>query len=78
MHLSRSVEAIDTVNYVNQLNKVERYGVIGTAVELFRSSIYDVKQFVSLNTKNSTLKNTIIGVPQGGISVFLISLHLYK
>lgn len=60
-------KAFDTVNHELLLEKLEKYGIRGSVLELIRSYLSDRKQRVRIDDKTSTVKIINTGVPQGTI-----------
>jgi hypothetical protein len=58
-------KAFDTVDHEILLYKLERYGIRGIALSLFRSYLTDRKQNVMIGDKKSELMPVEVGVPQG-------------
>ena len=60
-------KAFDTVNHKILLQKLYSYGIRGTALEWLRSYLANRKQYVCVDSENSSQKVTNIGVPQGSV-----------
>ena len=60
-------KAFDSVNHKILLSKLEHYGVLGCALEWFRSYLSARKQYVSVNESNSNLLSITFGVPHGSV-----------
>ena len=60
-------KAFDMVEYPILLEKLNQYGIRGTALEWFRSYLHNREQFVSVSGVDSTKKALKYGVPQGSI-----------
>jgi len=60
-------KAFDTVNHDILLNKLDHYGIRGTALHWFHSYLSDRKQFVFHNGESSKLQSINCGVPQGSV-----------
>ena len=60
-------KAFDTINHLIMTNKLENYGVHGTALSWFEDYLTNRKQYVSFQSKNSQQLNIRCGVPQGSI-----------
>ena len=68
-------KAFDTVNHKLLLDKLEKYGIRGSVLELIRSYLTGRKQKVRIDDKTSTEKIIDTGIPQGTI---LGPLLLYR
>ena len=60
-------KAFDTVNSNILFKKLFKLGIRNNELLWFKNYLSDRKQFVSVNGKISSLKNVILGVPQGSI-----------
>ena len=60
-------KAFDTVNHEILINKMDHYGIRGTAKTLFTSFLTKRNQYVSINNVSSTTKRINCGVPQGSV-----------
>jgi hypothetical protein len=60
-------KAFDTINHDILLNKLEYYGITGTANNLLKSYLRDRTQYVEFDSAKSNTLNNNIGVPQGSI-----------
>ena len=71
-------KAFDTVDHAYLLQKLEFYGIRGSALSWFQSYLKNMKQFVSYNGATSSLKLVKYGVPHGtilGPLLFLIYIN---
>ena len=60
-------KAFDTVDHQILINKMNKYGIRGTALEWIKSYLSERKQFVYFNGINSSEQNIVCGIPQGSI-----------
>ena len=60
-------KAFDTVDHSLLIGKLERYGFVGTSLNLIKSYLTNRRQCVDYNGIKSNLKPVLIGVPQGSI-----------
>lgn len=60
-------KAFDTLDHDILLNKLNHYGIRGTANQWIKCYLDNRKQFVSYNFTTSTISTTKCGVPQGSI-----------
>lgn len=71
-------KAFDTVDHEILLKKMASLGIRGVELAWFKNYLTDRKQYVYIKGKNSSLKDTKIGVPQGSILgplLFLIYIN---
>ena len=60
-------KAFDTVNHKILISKMERLGIRGQVLELFKSYLKNRKQYVVFGEAKSNPQEVGIGVPQGSI-----------
>ena len=60
-------KAFDSVSHSILIRKLEKYGIRGNALELFKSYLSEGSQFVSVDNSSSALEWVLFGVPQGSI-----------
>ena len=71
-------KAFDTLDHTIMIQKLNYYGITGTALSWFESYLTDRSQFVEVNGIKSTPTKTNMGVPQGSILgplLFLIYIN---
>jgi len=71
-------KAFDCVDHKILLKKLQNLGVHGIELEWFANYLTNLKQYVTLSGKNSSLLSIILGVPQGSILgplLFLIYIN---
>ena len=71
-------KAFNTVDHCILIKKLEKCGVRGIALEIFKSFLAKRKQFTTVNGQKSTAKHIETGVPQGstlGPLLFLVYIN---
>ena len=75
-------KGFDIVDHNILLEKLDYYGIIGVAIDWFRSELDKRNQYVSLSGPNSSSKPILTGVSQGsvlGLCLFLVYIsYLFK
>ena len=67
-------KAFDTVNHQILLQKLDHYGIRGSALIWFESYLDNRRQYVYFNGESSDLKSISCGVPQGSVLGALLFL----
>uniref|UniRef100_A0A672HHM4 Reverse transcriptase domain-containing protein n=1 Tax=Salarias fasciatus TaxID=181472 RepID=A0A672HHM4_SALFA len=60
-------KAFDTINHRILVDKLERYGIRGVALEWVKNYLSNRKQFVNMGNTTSDCLNITCGVPQGSV-----------
>ncbi len=71
-------KAFDTCDHNILLDKLAKYGVLGSELQWFKSYLSNRKQFVTINNHKSNLLEVMLGVPQGsflGPLLFIIYIN---
>ena len=74
MHLSK---AFDTLDHRILIDKLQYYGISGTALNWFQSYLTDRVQYVERNSLSSMVGVITTGVPQGSILVHYYFWYIY-
>ncbi len=67
-------KTFDTLDHYILLDKLQYYGIIGTALKILTSYLDNRKQYVDIDGTKSEVRNIITGVPQGSILRPLLSI----
>ena len=57
----------DTIDQRKLLSKLHNYGIRGNALELIKSFLSDIKEYVKVLDEESNELDVIYGVPQGSV-----------
>lgn len=71
-------KAFDCIPFDVLIKKLEFYGITGNALNIFKSYITNRRQFVSIKSTNSSIREVKTGVPQGSVLgpfLFLIAVN---
>ena len=71
-------KAFDTVDHLILLRKLEHYGIRGHCNSFFESYLSNRKQYVHCNNVESSVMDSVCGVPQGSVlgpTLFLIYVN---
>ena len=60
-------KAFDTVNHCILIQKLEKYGIVGSALDWFKYYLHNRKHFVQIRNSISETMICNIGMPQGSI-----------
>ena len=66
-------KAFDTIYHTILLSKLSHYGIRNVALNLFKSYLQNLKQYVEINEAKSDILNITTVVPQGSVIGPLLS-----